>query len=62
MEEKREKEEKEIFIGILFFPEKTSWTFIHNFAVTHGFRMYVDAIRQTVLLSKMFLLWRKIGD
>ena len=62
MEEKGKKEEKEIFIGILFFPEKTSWTFIHNFAVTHGFRMYVDAIRQTVLLSKMFLLWRKVDD
>jgi len=60
--EEKEKEEKEIFIGFLFFPEKTSWTFVHNLAIAHGFRMYVDSIRQTVLLSKMFLLWRKVDD
>ena len=55
-------EEKETFIGFLFFPERTSWTHVHDFAVTHGFRMYVDSIRQTALLSKMFLLWRKVDD
>ena len=59
---KKEKEEKEIFIGFLFFPERTSWTFVHNFAIAHGFRMYVDSVRQTALLSKMFLLWRKVDD
>jgi len=61
-EKGEEKGEKEVFIGFLFFPERTSWTFTHNFAVAHGFRMYVDSIRQTVLLSKMFLLWRKVDD
>jgi len=59
---KKEKEKKEILIGFLFFPEKTSWTFVHNLAIAHGFRMYVDSIRQTALLSKMFLLWRKVDD
>ncbi|RLF37843.1 MAG: hypothetical protein DRN03_01320 [Thermoplasmata archaeon] len=62
MKEKGEKEEKEVFIGFLFFPERSSWTFIHNLAVAHGFRMYVDSIRQTALLREMFLLWRKVDD
>ena len=45
-------------VGFLFLAERTPLCAVYKFALSHGLRVYADAVRQTLLLSEKSLKWR----